>query len=193
MSAGKLIYILACIEGSNLLAFEIVSSRLYTPYLGSGIAIWTAILSITLLALALGYRSGAKVELLKIKQRLILSFLVSSILILASPYIAKIILPKTYGISTQSSAILSGFVILFVPIFFMGQIAPLLTQLRPKDQHGKVSGIIYGLGTMAGVLMTLASVFYMIPYIGVRLTISCIGAFQLLGALLIVFKKVEHA
>lgn len=192
MSAGKLIYILACIEGSNLLAFEIISSRLYTPYLGAGIAIWTAILTITLLALALGYRFGAKVESSKIKQRLQLSFFVSGLLILASPYIAKVVLPQTYGMSVQSSALMGGFAMLFLPLFFMGQISPLLAQLSPQEQQGKVSGILYGLGTLAGVVMALLTVFYLVPALGVLYTISAFGFLQLLGAMLLFFKKVGY-
>ena len=48
------------LEGSALLSFEIIASRLYTPHLGGSIYVWTSILSMTLIALALGYYYGGK-------------------------------------------------------------------------------------------------------------------------------------
>lgn len=192
MNAGKLIYLLALIEGGNLLAFEVVCSRLYTPYIGSGVSVWTAILAITLFALALGYRMGAKVETSKMAFRLILSFSISGLLILLSPFFASFVLPLTYGMEIQSSAIIGGLAILFVPVFFMGQISPLLSQLKAIEEQAKTSGIIYGIGTLAGVVLTLLSVFLLVPSIGVRANIFLLGGIQLSGAVISYFLKAKN-
>ena len=48
------------IEGGALMAYEIISSRIYTPHFGGTVYVWTSILTITLLGLALGYRHGDK-------------------------------------------------------------------------------------------------------------------------------------
>ena len=43
------------VSGGAVLALELLASRIMTPYFGVSLYIWTGILSITLVALALGY------------------------------------------------------------------------------------------------------------------------------------------
>src|SRR4051812_33212343 len=53
-----LLYAIIFISGGAILALELLASRIMTPYFGVSLYIWTGILSITLVALALGYRLG---------------------------------------------------------------------------------------------------------------------------------------
>jgi hypothetical protein len=46
------------VTGGAVLALELLASRVMTPYFGVSLYIWTGILSITLVALALGYWAG---------------------------------------------------------------------------------------------------------------------------------------
>jgi hypothetical protein len=48
------------ISGASILALELLASRIMTPYFGVSLYIWTGILSITLLALAIGYWGGGR-------------------------------------------------------------------------------------------------------------------------------------
>ena len=48
------------ISGGAILALELLASRIMTPYFGVSLYIWTGILSITLVALAIGYWAGGK-------------------------------------------------------------------------------------------------------------------------------------
>src|SRR5215216_326256 len=48
------------ISGGAILALELLASRIMTPYFGVSLYIWTGILSITLLSLALGYWGGGR-------------------------------------------------------------------------------------------------------------------------------------
>src|SRR5215217_4986649 len=48
------------ISGGAILALELLASRIMTPYFGVSLYIWTGILSITLLSLALGYWAGGR-------------------------------------------------------------------------------------------------------------------------------------
>ena len=46
------------VTGAAILALELLASRIMTPYFGVSLYIWSGILSITLIALALGYAGG---------------------------------------------------------------------------------------------------------------------------------------
>src|ERR1700675_4757635 len=48
------------ITGAAILALELLASRILTPYFGVSLYIWTGILSITLIALAVGYWAGGR-------------------------------------------------------------------------------------------------------------------------------------
>jgi len=51
----SLLYAIIFITGGAILALELLASRIMTPYFGVSLYIWTGILSITLVSLALGY------------------------------------------------------------------------------------------------------------------------------------------
>ena len=53
-----MLYAILFLSGASVLALELLASRIMTPYFGVSLYIWTCILSITLVALALGYWAG---------------------------------------------------------------------------------------------------------------------------------------
>src|SRR5688500_15532320 len=58
--SGMLLYAIIFVSGAATLAPELLASRIMTPYFGVSLYIWTGILSITLVALALGYWIGGR-------------------------------------------------------------------------------------------------------------------------------------
>ena len=58
--SGMVLYAILFVSGASILALELLASRIMTPYFGVSLYIWTGILSITLLALALGYWAGGR-------------------------------------------------------------------------------------------------------------------------------------
>ena len=58
-----LLQTLIFITGAAILSLELLASRVMTPYFGVSLYIWSGILSITLLALALGYWGGGQLAL----------------------------------------------------------------------------------------------------------------------------------
>ena len=56
----SVVYASLFVTGAATLALELIASRLLTPYVGGGLTVWTAILSVTLLALAFGYHVGSR-------------------------------------------------------------------------------------------------------------------------------------
>ena len=46
------------VTGAAILALQLIASRIMAPFFGVSLYIWTGILSITLLCLAIGYYAG---------------------------------------------------------------------------------------------------------------------------------------
>ena len=71
-----LLYATLFVSGGAILALELLASRIMTPYFGVSLYIWTGILSITLVALALGEAGDVDVEAFSARSLLALAYLV---------------------------------------------------------------------------------------------------------------------
>src|ERR1035437_6545142 len=56
------VFLVLLIEGSSLMAAELLGARLLAPFYGSSLYIWTAVLCITMLGLAMGYYSSGRLS-----------------------------------------------------------------------------------------------------------------------------------
>lgn len=193
-AAFTLFLLLSLIEGGVLMAFEILSTKIYTPYLGSSIYVWTSVLTVTLIGLALGYRIGGNWSTDKIKKRLIMSYLIAGLLVLLSTFIADAILPSLVNLNVRLAAMIAGFIVLFFPVFFMGTVSPLIIGEfnRNGRQLSAATGIIFGTGTIGGIIFLLITVFQFIPTIGVQATSFVLGAMMILGAGLVSLLKFKE-
>lgn len=188
MYKKSLIYTIALIEGVNLMAFELISSRIIANSYGSTIKIWTFILAITLCCLTLGYFLGGKLSVRKDKGIRLLSVLVllTSLYLFFYPLFA----PGTAGFFVHADnffAMFFAFILLVgLPIVTFGMITPVIIQLIVGDESalsGKYAGLIYGISTLGGVLGTFVFGLQLIPHQGVRFSSQLIAVF--LGACLL--------
>ena len=172
-----LLLCISFIEGGSVMGFEVLSAKIYTPYLGASIYVWTSILTVTLIGLATGYWLGGKWSLINPKRYLLLSLLGAGITVLLSTFIADATLPSLLHQDVRTASILGGFLILFLPVFFLGTVSPLIISiLNPMTNNlSSATGLIYGVGTLGGLLFLLLTVFFLIPEIGVKSTSYVIG------------------
>ena len=186
-----LLIAISFIEGGSLMAFEVLSAKIYTPYLGASIYVWTSILTVTLIGLSIGYYLGGKMSLKDPKKYLTISLVGAGALVLLSTFIAKGMLPALLETEVRFAAIVSGFLILFLPVLLMGMVSPLiigiLNNMSEKLSHA--TGLIFGIGTLGGILFLLVTVFLLIPSMGVQTSSFVLGASLLLSAVLSMIVK----
>lgn len=186
-----LLVLVSFIEGGCLMAFEILSAKLYTPYLGGSIYVWTSILTLTLSGLALGYKLGGKLSLVKPEKRLIYVLLLAALTIVLSIYTTPVILESLLDKDVKTASILGGLLIIFVPVTALGTVSPLVVgTLHNKGASvGFATGLVYGIGTIGGIFLLLLTTFVFIPSVGVQNSIYLVGFFLLLSALIIFLIK----
>jgi predicted membrane-bound spermidine synthase len=178
------------------MAFEILSSKLYTPFLGSSIYVWTAILTVTLIGLALGYRLGGKYADKNPAKVLSLALLFAACTIGWSSFISAPVLESILSMDVRSASILAGMVIIFLPVTALGMVSPLIVGLLSKQGTPvpMASGLVYGIGTLGGIALLLLTTFYFIPSLGVmRSTFLLSGLLMLAFAIVFISKKEKHA
>lgn len=183
-----LLLLISFIEGGTLMAFEILSSKLYTPFLGSSIYVWTAILTITLLGLAIGYRIGGKYVGNAAPKMMKIALVVAAFSVGISSFICAPILEGLLSLDVKTASIIAGLLIIFIPVTAMGMISPLIVELLSKKGTAvpAASGLVYGIGTFGGIILLLFTTYSLIPTIGVRNSTFILSGL-LLFALVILF------
>jgi hypothetical protein len=187
-------YSIIFLEGGALLSYELMAAKMYTPHVGSTLYVWTSILTLTLISLAISYRISQFFIDKKQWKILPISLLIAGLYILLLVYTRNEILAFTYQMDLKAASLFTGFVLLFIPILCMGITSPLISaklasfeQTGDNQRVGNSAGIIYGIGTLSGVLLTLLCLFALMPRIGVNFVIVILAFMLILSGILSYF------
>ena len=174
----SLLYTIIFISGGAILALELLASRIMTPYFGVSLYIWTGILSITLVSLALGYwaggryaggRDGKPLPAARLVQSFALMPAVAAIAIVA----ACLAYPHLFSPLANGSLVLGAFaaclILLFLPLVATSAMNPLLVaiflQSADKQTGDAGAGKVFFVSTIGSVAGVFVTAFGLIPYI----------------------------
>lgn len=186
----NLLFITVFFTGAAVLIFEITAVRALSPFFGTSIFVVSSVLSVILAALSVGYYVGGRLADRYPDPRLLYLLIATSGLIMNALYwlalyvfpLAGLILPITFG------PLILAILFFFVPAFLLGIDSPfvikLLTKTADEAHNGAVVGSTFFWSTIGSILGSLASGFYLIPFMGVRLTIVGTATLLSIGACL---------
>jgi len=185
----KKLLLLSFIEGAAVMAAELCGAKLLAPIFGSSLYVWASVLGITLIALALGYFYGGIVAD-RSKDRaksLFLILIAAALLLLLMPVISYYLVPRISYLTFIPAVIISTLLLLFFPVFLLGASSPLFIVLQADKSNsaGKVSGNVYAVSTVGGILATFLCGFYLIPVIGLNITLLIYGSILFISTVLI--------
>lgn len=180
--------ILSFIEGAAVMAAELCGAKLLAPIFGSSLYVWASVMGITLIALALGYFVGGEItERSKDKLKSLFNVLIAaSLLLMLMPVISYYLVPRISYMAFIPAVIISTLSLLFFPIFFLGSTSSLFISIQTNENNhaGKVSGTVYAVSTAGGIIATFLCGFYLMPEIGLNMTLMLFGALLFLFTLI---------
>ncbi len=177
-SDGEVVFYLASIflTGAVTLAMELLASRILTPYFGVSLFIWSGILSITLIALALGYYLGGRATRAAAEvRRFSLDFLflvmptLSGIAIVGSCLLYPKIFHTLGSVSLVFGAYLACTLLIFFPLVAVSAMNPLLIAIHGERRaQGRLagdsgSGLVFFVSTVGSVIGVSLTAFVFIP------------------------------
>jgi len=177
--------LIAFVGGMSIMAIEMTAVRIMSPYFGSSIFIWTNILGVIMVALALGYYYGGKLaDKYPRPQVFYFIVLMASVIVLALPFIATPLLEYLSSVTGSSPAawvtlsLLGSLALFFVPFALLGMISPYLIRLvnREVEETGRVAGRIFAVSTFGSIVGTFLPTLVTVPLLGVQRTIVIFGA-----------------
>lgn len=183
MSKAKKIflYLTGFFCGMSVMAIELGAQRLLSPYFSSSQVIWTIVIGIIMISMAVGNMLGGRLADKKDKPDLLVILLLSAaVWVGLIPLLGKFIISGvaiglaffvTKGYLIWASLI-SCIVVFVYPLLILGMVTPNLIKYACTDlsDSGKTVGKIEALNTVGSILGTFLPTFVTIPTIGTAVT-----------------------
>lgn len=179
----KFPFFLAFTTGMCIMAVELTASRLLAPFFGTSLFVWTNIIAVIMVALAVGYWLGGKISERRPELTVLLKIvLLGGILCFVIPFITEpfsILLLKDISVVTSASwLILIGsfaatLLLFFLPIMLLGMTSPYLIKIISitHPDVGNVAGTVFAVSTIGSIVGTFLPSIIFIGWIGSKKTI----------------------
>jgi predicted membrane-bound spermidine synthase len=179
-----LLYTIVFIEGFCSLGGEIIALRRLLPHVGSAIVVTAPTIGFFLLALALGYASGARVAA-DYRRIVCRNFLIAALL--AGVGLAGVSVDALFAHLQPALVAYLVFIagILCPLAWLLGQTVPILTNLMQSERTGEASGLALYWSTLGSFLGSLLLSLVVMQWLGVSAAVVACTLGLLLGALLL--------
>ena len=192
---GWLVLLLAFTRGFIIMSVELLGGRILAPYFGSSIYVWGSIISIFMVALAMGYLIGGRLSINRPNLGLYgLFFLLAAIGLLPIVFFADNAMDAVFSAidDPRYGSLLASTLLFFIPTALLGMIAPYSVRLMVDNTRhsGQVAGGLYFVSTLGSALGTLLTSFYLVLWFDMNtILITMVAVLLLAGSLAIAFNR----
>lgn len=193
------VFLIAGWSGFLVMAIELLSGRILAPNFGNSIYVWGGIITVFMLALAVGYLLGGRWSLHDPSLRRLASLLIAGaiavipVIFLADPLLDWLfdqIQDPRYG------PLASVTLLFFIPTTIAGMVSPYAVRLlvRESAQSGHFAGLLYFVSTFGSAAGTILTSFYFVLYFEIdQILAGLVGVSLLLGLLALFFGNSGNA
>ncbi len=179
-----LLYLIVFIEGFCSLGAEVIALRRLVPHVGSSIVITAPTIGLFLLALALGYASGAKVSE-RFTAVVARNFLLSALLVGLG--LARVTVDGLFAHLQPAGVAYVLFIggVLCPVAWLLGQTVPVLTNLMKHMRTGEASGYALYWSTLGSFLGSVSLSLLVMQWLGVSVAVLVCALLLAVGSLLL--------
>lgn len=172
----------ATVTGAAVMMLELLGTRVIGPFYGVSMFVWSSLISVTLISLAVGYFLGGR---LADSGRMDLSdiLVAAGLATAAVPLLRVPVLTVTNGLGLRAGAFLSALMLFFVPLTILAMVGPYVVKMlvARREKVGTVSGSVMALSTVGSVVGTLMLGFFLLPLVGTQAILYAIAAVLMAG------------
>ncbi len=162
------------------MSLELCGSRLFAPFLGSSIYVWTSLIGIILASLSVGYWWGGRLADRRPEPQLlswilaIAGGLVGFVGVLEYPLLNYL---GQSSLDVRLAAVLAATLLFSAPSILLGSVSPFAIRLRLTELSvsGATIGRLYALSTVGSIFGTFVTGFYLFSWIGSSKLIFCLA------------------
>ncbi len=156
--------------GAAVMILELLGTRIIGPFYGVSLYVWSSLIAVTLIALALGYFLGGHVADRFSGIRLGHVILFSALTTVLIPFLSGPVLLLTDSLGLRVGAFVSALLLFTLPLTALAMVGPYVIKRATRDLSGvgAASGTVYAVSTIGSVAGTLLLGFYLLPLFGTR-------------------------
>ncbi len=166
-TAKVLVFALAGWSGFFVMAVELLSGRILAPTFGNSIYVWGAVITVFMLALAVGYLLGGHFSMRSPSLgRLGLLLIAAGLATLPVVLFGNAALDAIFDVVSDPryGSLLASALLFFVPTAISGAVSPYAVRLVVSSLHasGRSAGSLYFVSTFGSAAGTLVTSFYLV-------------------------------
>lgn len=179
------VYTVVIISGASVLAIELLGTRVIAPFYGASLYLWSALISVTLAGLSLGYAIGGRwADRGATPTRFCVIIGLAGLWVTMTPWLRVPVLAISEPLGLRTAVLVAATILFFPPLTLLGMVSPYAIRLKANtlDVVGRTAGNLYAVSTLASVAAALVTGFILIPNLGVSRLLLAIGLLLMLTA-----------
>ncbi len=196
-----LLFVVA-VAGAGTMTIELAAVRLLAPWFGASSGVWTNVIGVILLALALGYRLGARWARAgeprrSLARTLFLAAVTAAWLPFFARPVAELFLPSGLALDEAAELLLWGSLaaalVLFLPAaLVLGVVGPLSVEILQRESGGhagEAGGRVLAASTVGSLAGTFGTTHLFLPTFGLRWTFLATSLALVLAGFAVGFRR----
>ncbi len=178
------LYLTVFLTGAAVMVIELLGTRMIAPFYGVSLYVWSSLISVTMIALAVGYFAGGRWADRTKRSGLSLIIALAALLTLLIPWVTRPVLLATDPLGLRAGAFMSALILFSPSLTLLGMVGPYAIKLSTSqlDRVATSAGSIYAVSTLGSVVGTLLLGFFLFPWLGSREILVGLGVLLLLLA-----------
>lgn len=189
---------MAFISGFCIMTVEMLGARIMAPYFGGSQYVWGSIITIFMLALAVGYLIGGRLSTRNPNGVTYALFFISAavfslpIILFADAIMQPIFLSVE---DPRYGSLIASVILYFVPTCILGMISPYSVRLlvQTQEHSGHMAGQLYFYSTIGSAAGTLGTSFYFVLWADVNQILwGAIAALSVAGSAILLINYLRN-
>lgn len=161
------------IGGASVMVVEILGSRVLAPVFGTTLHVWSALITVTLAALAIGYAWGGRIADKRPGLGTLMTVMgISAGTLLLADLITKPVLSTAYAAGMIVGTFVAALLLFLPTLLLLGMVSPMAVRAAADQLHlGRSVGNLYAISTVGSVIGSMAVSLLIIPNLSVHAAI----------------------
>lgn len=157
----------AFVSGFCIMTIEMLGARIMAPYFGGSQYVWGSIITIFMLALAIGYLLGGRLSMRSPNPVTYAMFFIAAALFSLPIIVFADVIMQPIFLTIEDpryGSLIASVVLYFIPTCILGMISPYSVRLLVKshEHSGQMAGQLYFVSTLGSAAGTLGTSFYFV-------------------------------
>lgn len=167
MIPRSVIAAMAFASGACIMTVEMLGARILSPYFGGSLSVWGSIITIFMLALAMGYLFGGRLSARNPSAvTFAIFYIAAAVFSLPVIFFADQIMEPIFMMieDPRYGSLFAAIFLFFIPTTILGMISPYAVRLmvESEEHSGQMAGLLYFVSTLGSALGTLGTSFYFV-------------------------------